>query len=51
MCAQALETSQPGKKRKPLPMVLARGPQDYRPGQQENSVLLTTLADMLQLSP
>jgi NADH-quinone oxidoreductase subunit D len=48
MCAEELETLQPTNKRKPLPMVMARGPQDYRPGQQEDPVLLTTLADMLQ---
>ena len=48
MCAKELETSQSTNKRKPLPMVVARRPQDYRPGQQEDPVLLTTLADMLR---
>ena len=48
MCAEELETLQPTNKRKPLPIVMARGPQDYLPGQQEDPVLLTTLADMLR---
>jgi NADH-quinone oxidoreductase B subunit len=48
MCADALETSQPANKRKPLPMAMAHGPQEYLPGQQEDPVLLTTVSDMLR---
>ncbi len=48
MDAEKLEMPQTGNKRKPLPMVVACGPQDYLPGQQEDPVLLTTVADMLQ---
>jgi len=48
MDAKELEIAQSTKKRKPLPMVMAGGPQGYRPGQQEDPVLLTTVADMLQ---
>ena len=48
MSAEELETFQPAKKRKPLPMAMAHGPQEYLPGQQEDPVLLTTVADMLR---
>jgi NADH-quinone oxidoreductase subunit B len=48
MCAEELEMSPITNKRKPLPMVMASGPQDYCPGQQEDPVLLTTVADMLK---
>lgn len=33
-------------KRKALPMMMARGPQDYIPGQQEDGVVLTRFADI-----
>ncbi len=33
--------------RKPIPLSMARGPQDYTPGQQEEPAVLTSLADML----
>lgn len=39
---------QPTNKRKPLPIVMARGPQEYLPGHQEDPVLLTTVADILR---
>ncbi|HEX6554810.1 MAG TPA: NADH-quinone oxidoreductase subunit NuoB [Ktedonobacteraceae bacterium] len=48
MDAKELERPQPGKKRKSLPMAMAIGPQDYLPGQQEDPVVLTTIADMLR---
>jgi NADH-quinone oxidoreductase subunit B len=48
MDAKELETPQPANKRKPLPIVMARGPQEYLPGHQEDPVLLTTFADMLR---
>lgn len=35
-------------KRKALPMVMARGPQDYIPGQQEDGVVLTRFADIVR---
>src|SRR5437879_7729614 len=40
--------SVPGTRRKPVPIVMARGPQEYTPGDQELPVQLTSLADMLQ---
>ena len=40
MDAKELEIPQPGEKRKPLPMVMACGPEEYLPGQQEDPVLL-----------
>ena len=33
---------------KPIPLVMAKGPQEYIPGDQELPVQLTSLADMLQ---
>src|SRR3989442_822852 len=48
MSAEELETSQPTNKRKALPIVMAHGPQEYLPGQQEDPILLTTVADMVQ---
>jgi NADH-quinone oxidoreductase subunit D len=38
----------PGTRRKAIPLSMARGPQDYIPGQQEEPAVLTSLADMLQ---
>src|SRR5947209_10572043 len=38
----------PGVRRKPVPIVMAKGPQEYIPGDQELPVQLTSLADMLQ---
>ncbi len=35
-------------RRKAIPLAPARGPQDYVPGQQEEPVVLTTLAQMLR---
>ena len=35
------------KRRKPVPLSMAKGPQDYMPGQQEEPALLTSIADML----
>src|SRR5256712_8143454 len=37
-----------GGRRKPVPIVMASGPQEYVPGDQELPVQLTSLADMLQ---
>jgi hypothetical protein len=34
-------------RRKPIPLTMARGPQQYTPGNQEPNVELTSLADML----
>ena len=42
------KTSVPGARRKPVPIVMATGPQEYTPGDQELPVQLTNLADMLQ---
>ena len=38
----------PGTVRKPVPIVMARGPYEYIPGDQEGPVQLASLADMLQ---
>src|SRR3981081_1169205 len=38
----------PDTRRKAIPLSMARGPQDYIPGQQEEPAVLTSLADMLQ---
>ncbi len=35
------------RRRKAIPLRMARGPQDYVPGQQEEPAVLTSLADML----
>src|SRR5437016_6053308 len=40
--------SVPGVRRKPVPIVMARGPHEYTPGDQELPVQLTSLVDMLQ---
>jgi NADH-quinone oxidoreductase subunit B len=37
-----------GTRRSPLPLVRASDPQEYRPGQQEEPFILTSLADLLQ---
>jgi NADH-quinone oxidoreductase subunit B len=37
----------PGTGRKAVPIAMARGPQEYTPGDQEFPVQLTSLADML----
>jgi NADH-quinone oxidoreductase subunit B len=37
----------PGTRRKPVPMAMATGPHEYTPGQQEEPVVLTNLADMI----
>ncbi|HJT54896.1 MAG TPA: NADH-quinone oxidoreductase subunit NuoB [Ktedonobacteraceae bacterium] len=37
----------PGTRRKAIPLTMARGPQDYTPGQQEEPAVLTNFADML----
>lgn len=37
-----------GRNRRTLPIIQARGPFEYTPGNQENNVQLTSLADMLQ---
>jgi NADH-quinone oxidoreductase subunit B len=37
----------PGTRRKAVPIVMASGPQEYTPGDQEFPVQLTSLADML----
>jgi len=34
--------------RKTIPIALARGPSEYTPGQQDNNVQITSLADMLR---
>ncbi len=38
----------PGTRGKPVPIVMASGPREYVPGDQELPVQLTSLADMLQ---
>jgi NADH-quinone oxidoreductase subunit B len=38
----------PGTRRKPVPIAKATGPAEYTSGQQEEQVVLTTLADMIQ---
>jgi len=48
MCAEELEIPSPTNKRKPLPIVMAHGAQEYLPGQQEDPVLLTTVSEMVQ---
>ncbi len=42
------KASVPGTRRKAVPTVMASGPQEYVPGDQELPVQLTSLADMLQ---
>ncbi len=42
------KASVPGTRRKPVPITMASGPQEYVPGDQELPVQLTSLADMLQ---
>jgi NADH-quinone oxidoreductase subunit B len=42
------KTSVPGTRRKAVPIVMASGPHEYIPGDQELPVQLTSLADMLQ---
>src|SRR5947208_16057654 len=37
-----------GGKRRSVPLVMARGPFEYTPGNQENNVQLTSVADMLR---
>ena len=37
----------PGTRRKPVPIAMASGPQEYTPGDQEYPAQLTSLADML----
>jgi len=41
------QQSVPGTRSKPVPLVMARGPFEYTPGDQEGPVQLTSLADML----
>jgi NADH-quinone oxidoreductase subunit D len=38
----------PKTRRKAIPLSMARGPQDYVPGQQEEPAVVTSVADMLQ---
>ncbi|HWZ20579.1 MAG TPA: NADH-quinone oxidoreductase subunit NuoB, partial [Ktedonobacteraceae bacterium] len=38
----------PKTRRKAIPLSMARGPQDYLPGQQEEPAVVTSVADMLQ---
>src|SRR5258708_34371881 len=40
--------SEPGIRRKPVPIAMASGPQEYTPGDQELPVQITSLADMIQ---
>ena len=42
------KTSVPGTRRKPVPIVMASGPHEYTPGDQELPVAITSLADMVQ---
>src|SRR3989440_7183984 len=42
------KASVPGVRRKPVPIVMASGPQEYTPGDQELPVQITSFADMLQ---
>src|ERR1700693_1658786 len=42
------KTSVPGGRRKPVPIAMASGPQEYTPGDQELPVAITSFADMLQ---
>ena len=37
-----------GPRRQPVPISMASGPHEYTPGQQEDPVVLTSLADMLR---
>jgi NADH-quinone oxidoreductase subunit D len=37
----------PGSRRKAIPLSMAKGPQDYIPGQQEEPAVLTNVTDML----
>src|SRR6202140_2269570 len=41
-------TPVPGARRKTVPIVMAAGPHEYTPGDQEFPVQLTSLAEMLQ---
>ena len=41
------KTSVPGTRRKPVPIVMASGPHEYIPGDQELPVQLTSFVDML----
>ncbi len=41
-------SSPPGMLRKPVPLRMASGPDEYMPGQQEDPVVFTRLADMVQ---
>src|SRR5438067_4193884 len=41
------KTPVPGTRRKPVPIVMASGPQEYIPGDQELPAAITSLADML----
>ena len=40
-------TPVPGTRRQPVPIAMVSGPHEYTPGQQEDPVILTSLADML----
>ena len=40
-------TSVPGTRRKPVPIAMASGPQEYTPGDQELPVAITSVIDML----
>ena len=42
------KTSVPGTRRKPVPIVMAAGPHEYTPGDQELPIAITSLAEMLQ---
>src|SRR5436189_6473856 len=42
------ETPVPGARRKPVPIVMASGPYEYTPGDQELPVEITSLMEMLQ---
>lgn len=42
------DTTIPGTLRKSVALTMARGPQEYIPGQQEEPAVFTTLAEMLQ---
>ncbi|MEO6889392.1 MAG: NADH-quinone oxidoreductase subunit B, partial [Ktedonobacteraceae bacterium] len=45
---QNTKESVPGTRRKPVPIQMASGPQEYIPGDQELPVAITSLAEMVQ---
>lgn len=48
MSSELKEVERASEYRKPIPLIMASGPNDYVPGDQELPVQLTSVADMLQ---